>query len=45
MFCVDRDGYAVTELLRPDSGLDCEQFFYYAQEDAFLDDDSDDDDW
>lgn len=44
MFCVDRDGYAVSPILSPDSGLDCDQFLYYAQEDLFLDDDADDDD-
>lgn len=36
MFCVDRDGYAVSPLLSPESGLDCDQFFYYAQEDLFI---------
>lgn len=44
MFCVDREGYAVSSLLQPDSGLDCDQFIYYAQEDFFIDDDDDDDD-
>jgi hypothetical protein len=38
---VDRDGFAVTELLNPKAGLDCEQFFYYAQEDIFDEDDAD----
>lgn len=41
IFCVDRDGFAVTDLLEPDGGLDCEQFFYYAQEDIFIEDDVD----
>lgn len=36
MFCVDRDGFAVTPLLNANSGLDCDQFFYYAQEDFFI---------
>ncbi|KAG5681650.1 hypothetical protein PVAND_011065 [Polypedilum vanderplanki] len=32
IFCVDRDGYAVSGLLNSDSsGIDCDQFFYYAQ--------------
>lgn len=38
MFCTDRDGYAVSPLLSADSGLDCDQFFYYAQEDFFIED-------
>lgn len=38
MFCADRDGYAVSPLLDSDSGLDCDQFFYYAQEDFFIED-------
>lgn len=41
VFCVDRDGYAVTGLLQADSSLDCDQFFYYAQEDLFIDEDID----
>lgn len=41
VFCVDRDGYAVTGLLRAGSDLDCDQFFYYAQEDLFIDEDID----
>lgn len=35
IFCVDRDGYAVSGLLQSDSGMDCDHFFYYAQEDFF----------
>lgn len=38
MFCVDRDGYAVTPLLQANEGLDCEQFLYYEQEDIFIED-------
>lgn len=41
MFCVDRDGYAVSDLLQTESGLDCDHFFYYAQEDIFLIEDID----
>lgn len=37
MFCVDRDGYAVTGLLKPDPDLDCDQFIYDVQEDLFDD--------
>lgn len=36
IFCVDRDGYAVSGLLESDSGMDCDHFFYYAQEDYFI---------
>lgn len=33
MFCVDDDGYAVSSLLEPTTGLNCDIFIYYEQED------------
>ncbi|CRK99450.1 CLUMA_CG012578, isoform A [Clunio marinus] len=38
IFCVDRYGFSVSPLLQPDSGLDCDQYIYYAQEDLFFED-------
>lgn len=35
IFCVDRDGFAVSKLLQPEPGLDCDRYIYYAQEDFF----------
>jgi Thyroglobulin type-1 repeat len=39
IFCIDRDGYAVSDLMIADSDISCDQFLYYAQEDLFDDDD------
>lgn len=41
IFCVDRDGYAVSGLLQSDSGMNCDQFFYY-QEDFFIEEEEQD---
>jgi hypothetical protein len=41
IFCVDRDGYAVSGLLRSELEIDCDHFIYYAQEDFFILDDVD----
>lgn len=37
IFCVDRDGFTVSPLSSPITNLDCDKFFYYAQEDFFYD--------
>jgi hypothetical protein len=34
MFCVDDNGYAVTGLLPPTAGLNCDMYIYYEQEDV-----------
>ncbi|CAO1388383.1 unnamed protein product [Diamesa hyperborea] len=45
IFCVDRDGYAVTRLMDFQPGLDCDMFLYYAQEDEFIEEEIDDNFW
>ncbi|CAG9804770.1 unnamed protein product [Chironomus riparius] len=37
IFCVDRDGFAVSSFMAPSADIDCNQFIYYAQEDLFMD--------
>lgn len=38
MFCVDEIGYAVTGLLEPTEGLNCDLFIYNEQEDINVED-------
>lgn len=45
IFCVDREGYAVTSLMQYQPGLDCDMFLYYAQEDEFIEEETDDNFW
>lgn len=42
MFCVDDNGYAVTGLMEPSEGINCDLFIYYEQEDVNVEDDEDD---
>lgn len=44
IFCVDRDGYAVSGLMQSDSGINCDQFFYY-QEDLFIEEEDNNNYW
>jgi hypothetical protein len=43
VFCVDKYGFAVSDVMDPHPGLDCNDYIYYAQEDISDNDESDDD--
>ena len=45
IFCVDRDGYAVSSLMESESDFNCDKFFYYAEEDILEQEEPDNNYW